>query len=438
MRIAYVAPGAAGMYCGSCIHDNALATALMALGHDVALLPLYTPIRTDEPPVARGELFYGAVNVYLQQSAGLFRKTPRGLDRLLDGGAAMGLATRMAGATDPASLGPLTLSVLRGEEGRQRKELERLTAWLAEFRPELVQLGNGLLIGLARRIHAATGAPVVSNLTGEDLFVDGLPEPHRGEVIAELRRRAAELAGFIAPSRYYAERMRELLAVPAERIDVVPLGVNLAHLDAPAERTRPGGDDGTVTVGYLARICPEKGLHLLVEAFLQLAGENGGERLRLEVGGWVSKAQRAYHDELRARVRQAGLAERAVFHGELDGEAKRALLRRIDLLSVPTTYREPKGLFVLEALAHGVPVVQPAHGAFPELLEATGGGLLVEPGSAAALAGGLLELVRDPERRRELGRRGRQAVEGGFDSRKMAERTAAVYRRLTRAEEASA
>ncbi len=446
MRIAYVAPGAAGMYCGSCIHDNTLASALLELGHDVAMVPLYTPIRTDEPPVATEKIFYGAVNVYLQQVLKMFRRTPRLLDRVLDSGAMLGLASRMAGASDAASLGPLTLSVLRGEEGRQRKELERLTAWLTEFQPDLVQLGNGLLIGMAREIHRATGAPVVSGLTGEDLFVDGLPEPHRGEVMAELRLRAAELAGFLAPSRFYAERMTELLGVPAERMHVVPLGVNLKHFDAPAADSlgagqpaaagsvgdlgSPAGAADTVTIGYLARICPEKGLHLLVDAFIELAGRPGGETARLEVGGWVAKRERAYLEGLEARVRRAGLADRAVFHGELNGPAKRALLRRIDLLSVPTTYREPKGLYVLEALAHGVPVVQPAHGAFPEIIEATGGGLLVEPESVDALAAGLLELIGDPERRRELGRRGRAAVERGFDSRHMAERTAAVYKRI--------
>ena len=427
MRIAYVAPGAAGMYCGSCIHDNTLATALMGLGHDVAMLPLYTPIRTDEPPLATEGIFYGAVNVYLQQALRPFRRTPRFLDKLFDSGAMLGLASRMAGASDAASLGPLTLSVLRGEEGRQRKELERLTEWLTEFRPDVVQLGNGLLIGLARQIHRATGAPVVSGLTGEDLFVDFLPEPHRGEVVTELRRRAADLAGFVAPSRYYAERMTELLAVPAERIHVVPLGVNLEHFDAPPRTA----SEGPVTIGYLARICPEKGLHLLIDAFLELATRPGGEEARLEVGGWVAKGQRGYLQRLEKRVQKAGLAERVVFHGELDGAAKRALLRRVDLLSVPTTYREPKGLFVLEALVHGVPVLQPAHGAFPELIEATGGGLLFEPESVEALTAGLMELIGDPARRRELGRRGRLAVEERFDSRTMAERTAAVYERVT-------
>ena len=192
-----------------------------------------------------------------------------------------------------------------------------------------------------------------------------------------------------------------------------------------------------MTLGYLARICPEKGLHLLVDAFLELAGEPAAAGLRLEVGGWVAKRERPYLARLEQRVREAGLADRAVFHGELDGPAKRRFLRRLDLMSVPTTYREPKGLFVLEALAHGVPVVQPAHGAFPELIEATGGGLLVEPDSAAALAAGLRELLTDPERRRELGRRGRRAVERGFHSRHMAEATAAVYREVIDAEKAS-
>ncbi len=417
------------MYCGSCIHDNTLAAALMELGHEVALVPLYTPIRTDEPPVAMDGIFYGAVNVYLQQAVRLFSRTPRWLDRLFDSEVMLGMASRLAGSTDAASLGPLTLSVLRGEEGRQQKELGRLTAWLGAFRPDIVQLGNGLLIGLAAEIGRATGAPVLSGLTGEDLFLAGLPEPHRGEVVTELRRRAAGLDGFVAPSRHYAERMRELLELPTERFHVVPLGVDLRHLGAAAADGEPDRDEGgPVTIGYLARACPEKGLHLLIEAFELLAEKAGADRVRLEVGGWISKRDRRYVAELAERAGR--LASETVFHGELDPEAKRRLLAGIDILSVPATYEEPKGLYVLEALAHGVPVVQPDHGAFPELIAATGGGLLVPPGSPEALAAALGELVEDPRRRRELGRRGRRAVERDLHSRRMAERTAAVYERV--------
>lgn len=443
MRIAYLAAGAAGMYCGSCLHDNTVAAALQAAGHEVALLPLYTPIRTDEPDVSLPRVFYGAVNVYLQQKSALFRHTPRFLDRLLDRRALLDQVGRFAGSTDAADLGELTLSVLRGEDGRQSKELARLIDWLADFRPEVVHLANALFVGMAGPIRRALGVPVACGLTGEDLFLDGLEEPWKSEVLAELRRRAADADGFVAPSLYYARHMAPVLGVPRERIHVVPLGIRLESLappeaaspqTAPPEPARRWSDGGPepFTVGYLARQCPEKGLHHLVEAFEILTAGWPADRPppRLAVAGWIGARDAAWVDELRQRLADAGLADRAEMGGEVDLEGKRAFLARLDVLSVPAVYEEPKGLFVLEALAAGVPVVEPRHGAFPELIQATRAGLLVEPGSPQALAAGLRRLADDPAVARELGRRGREAVIAHHHAQGMAEQTLAVYRRL--------
>jgi len=431
VKIAYVAAGAAGMYCGSCLHDNTLAAALLAAGHDVALLPTYTPLRTDEPDVSLGRVFYGAVNVYLQQKSALFRHTPAALDRLLDRPALLGQVGRLAGATDAHELGALTLSVLRGEDGRQAKELAKLLDWLGEFRPELVQLANALFLGMAGPIRRALGVPVVCGLTGEDLFLDGLEEPWHGEVLAELRRRAADADGFLAPSTDYAGRMAGILGVAREHVHVVPLGISLDGYGTAGDRWTDGGP-APFTVGYLARQCPEKGLDLLVEAFRLLAAEWPADRPppRLAVAGWIGPRDRAWVEGLRGELAAAGLAEHADMGGEVDRVGKLALLARLDVLSVPTVYRESKGLFVLEALAAGVPVVEPDHGAFPELIETTGGGLLVEPGSPPALAAALRRLADDPALARELGRRGRAAVAERHAAPAMAEATLAVYRRL--------
>lgn len=426
MNIAYVAAGAAGMYCGSCLHDNALAAALMRLGHEVALIPTYTPLRTDGRDVSLPRVFYGAVNVYLQQRWPLFRRLPRPLSRLLDRpGFLTWISRRGASSTDPAELGELTLSVLQGEEGRQARELERLVAWLREeLRPDVVHITNSLLSGLARRIKEELAVPVVVSVQGEDLFLQGLPERDRQRVVATLRRRAADADAFIAPSREYARRMAELLAVAPERFAVVPLGVAAG----PPEPVPPRS--GEPAIGYLARICPEKGLHLLLEAFRELAAEPGREALRLRIAGYLGARDRPFLAEQRARAAAWGLGERVEYVGEVDLAGKVEFLRSLDLLSVPTVYREAKGLFVLEALAHGVPVVQPRHGSFPELLEATGGGLLVEPGSPRALAAGLRVLLDDPGRRTELGRRGREAVRSSFTDEAAARATAAVYQGL--------
>ncbi len=424
MRIAYVAAGAAGMYCGTCIHDNTLAAALQRFGHDVVLLPLYTPLRTDEESVSLRQVFYGAVNVYLQQKSGIFRHTPRLLDRLLDRPALLNAVSRFAASTAAEDLGALTLSVLRAEDGKQRKELDRLVEWMRDFRPDVVQIANSMLLGIGAEIKRQIGVPIVCGLTGEDIFLDELPEPYRSEVTGELRRHAREADAFIATSRYYADAMVDFLQVPTERVHVVHLGINLDTIGIePHQRD----EADSLTLGYMARICPEKGLHLFLEAFHQIVVERPSLPVVARAAGYVGGRDRDYLETQRRLVREWGLEDRVELLGEVDLEGKRALLMGSDVVAVPTTYKEPKGLFVLEALAHGVPVVQPRHGAFPELIELTGGGILVEPGSAGALADGLTSLLDDSERRIELGRRGRHAVRDQFNSDTMTRETLDIY-----------
>lgn len=424
MRIAYIAAGAAGMYCGSCMHDNTLAAALMARGHEVALIPTYTPLRTDEPNVSNEPVFYGAINVYLQQKAEFFRHSPGLLHRLLDRPGLLRWVSRFASSTNAQDLGSLTLSILQGEEGRQQLELERLLEFLETYRPDLVQLTNAMFLGVGSSIRAHLDVPVISGLTGEDLFLDELPEPFRGQVEQEMRRRADEIDGFIATSRYYGDAMTQFLEIDEARMHVVPLGISLDGYRPFGFDSRP---EDPITIGYLARICPEKGLHLLVEAFQKLRHGPDGDRIRLKIAGYLGARDEAYYAEQRAIIEAAGLSSAVDFIGEIDREEKLDFLHSLDLLSVPTTYKEPKGLFLLEGWAAGVPAVQPRHGAFPELLERTGAGILVEPDSAGGLAEGLQALISDQERRQVCARRGRSAVETEFNAEAMAERTELVY-----------
>lgn len=424
MRIAYVAAGAADMYCGSCLHDNTLAAALRRTGHEVALIPTYTPLRTDSENVSLDRLFFGALNVYLQQKAAPFRHTPAALDRLLDRPGLIRRAARLGASTDPAALGDLTYSILRGEDGFQAKELGKLTGWLRDdFRPDLVHLTNSMFAGFARTLKRELDVPVLCSLQGEDLFLDQLREPWKTRVRLVLRERAWDVDAFHVHSRYYADHMADYLGVERRQMFVVPLGVPLAgHGSGRQERA----EGAPLIIGYLARICPEKGLHLLVEAFGLLASRSPLP-VRLRVAGYLAQRDRPYLRDLEARIAAWGLADSYERVGEVDREGKIRFLRSLDLLSVPTTYREPKGLFVLEALANGVPAVQPRHGAFPELIEATGGGLLVDPDSPEDLARGLEALLHDPARRRELGRLGREAVHERFNDRVEAESTLRVY-----------
>jgi glycosyltransferase involved in cell wall biosynthesis len=426
MKIAYITAGAAGMYCGSCLHDNALAAAMIRAGHDVSLIPIYTPIRTDEDSVSIDRVFYGALNVYLEQKSALFRHTPWLVDRILNRRGLLEWTASRGASVDASELGEMTVSVLEGEDGRQRKELEKLVAWLRDdLRPDVVNLPNSMLLGVARRIRREVGVPVLCALQGEDIFLDDLAPEYRERVGALLRAKARDVDGFIAHSRYYVGEMGGMLDADPERMHVVPLGLNLAgHGGVPIR------DEGRpYTIGYLARICPEKGLHVLIEAFRRLVGRVGASNVRLRVAGYSGARDADYRHGILDEIDSSGLADVIDYVGEVDREHKIDFLRSLDVLSVPTTYREPKGLYVLEAMANRVPVVQPAHGAFPEMIEATGGGLLVPPNDPEALADGLERLMGDPDLRRKLGRDGHDAVHRDFRDDRTAEHVLNVYRK---------
>jgi glycosyltransferase involved in cell wall biosynthesis len=426
MRIAYITAGAGGMFCGSCMRDNTLAGALHRLGHDALLIPTYTPIRTDEENVSEKRIFFGGINVYLEQKLALFRHTPWFIDRLFNFPALLRWVARFAVKTRAEDLGELTVSMLQGEHGRQRKEVDKLVAWLAEeARPEVINLTNALLSGMVHRLREALpGVPVLCSLQGDDIFTEHLPEPHRGRVLDLVRGHCAEMDGFLATSAYYADFMAGYFAIPRERIHVVHPGLNLAGY-AP----RPPRDGQPFTVGYFARICPEKGFHNVVDAFVHFKGLPGTGEARLHVSGWLGENNRPFFEEQKKRLESAGLLGHFQHVECPDHASKVRFLHDVDVLSVPTTYREPKGLYVLESLANGVPVVQPRHGSFPELVEQTGGGLLVAPGSAADLAAAWKKLADDPRAREEMGRRGREVVHQRFHAARMAEETVAVYRR---------
>jgi len=445
VKIAYITAGAAGMYCGSCLHDNTLAAALMAKGHNVALMPTYTPTRTDEEDVSMDRVFYGAVNVYLEQKSALFRHLPQPLHWLLDRPRLLNWITGHGVSIDATQLGDMTLSVAMGETGNQRRELEDLVCWLRDdFQPDIVHITNSMFLGFAAPLKRELGVPVLCSLQGEDIFLDDLAEPFKSKVHAELQAHAGDVDGLVATCDYYADFMSEYLAVPREKVHVVPLGIKLeGHRGAPpappaeAAPLAAASADGHIAeptptepflVGYLARICPEKGLHDLVEAFALLVNKHGKEALRLHVAGYLGKRDQAYFEKVKARVAELGLDDVFDCVGEVSRDEKIAFLQGLDVLSVPTTYKDPKGLFALEAMANGIPVVQPAHGSFPELIEATGGGLLSEPGSKESLAAQLETLMHDPRRRYELGRNGAEAVRARFSDVTMAETTLAVYR----------
>lgn len=433
MRITYLTSGAAGMFCGSCLHDNTLARAMVRQGADVQLIPTYTPIRTDEPDASVGQVFFGGINVFLEQKMPWFGSLPSWLTGWLDRPGIIRWATGRAVQTDARVLGALSVSMLQGEHGRQRREFYKLCDWLgSQPRPDVICLTNILIGGCIPLLKKKLGCPIVVTLQGDDIFLESLPEPYREQALAEIRRLAPYVDGFLVNSRFYGQFMSEYLSLPSDRFEIIPLGIDTSDFatPTPCPARDPERAPEQITIGYLARLAPEKGLHILVDAFIELRRRPGHENVRLKIAGWLGAHRRDYVEEQFQKLRQAGLEDQGVYVGEVDRLGKVAFLRQLDLFSVPTTYRDPKGLFVLEALAAGVPVVQPNHGAFPEVLARLGGGTLVPPESPTDLADAFQQLIADPDRRHALGDAGRQAVLTHANAKVMAESTLGYFQRL--------
>ena len=415
------------MYCGSCLRDNAMATELMARGHDVILLPVYTPTLTDEVNVSRDKVFFGGISVYLEQYLPFFRNSPRWMDRLWDSKPLLEMASRRSISTSPKMLGEMTVSMLKGENGFQHKEITKLLDWLkTEDTPDVISLPYSLLLGLAGPLKESIGKPICCTLQGEDLFLEGLQEPYRSESKKLIEAQLKHIDVFISVSEYYADFMPDYLGIPRDKIRVVPLGINLDGYEKKGENA-----SGTTNVGFFARIAPEKGLHVLAEAYRLLRKRGKLSNARLEAAGYLAPEHRPYLDEIQREMKQAGLAEEFTYHGVLDRSQKIAFLRTLDLLSVPATYNEPKGMFLLEAMACGVPVVQPSRGAFTEIVQNTGGGLLVKPDDVESLAEGILEVTTNSELARKFSDTGFVKVRGLYSVARMADKALEAYASVT-------
>lgn len=417
MRITYITAGAAGTICGNCLRDNALAAALKKVGHDVVLLPAYTPLLTDEEDVSERRVVFSGVNLYLQSKLKLARSIGL-LDPLLDHPRLLRWASSFAVDTNPAQLGEMTRDTFLGDRGPYRREIRKLLGVLRDFQPDVVHLTNSMLASVAAPIKRHLGVPVVCSLQGEADFLAGLPEPRRSECYDLLREHAAQVDSWIAPCRDQIEAMRAALGVASEQFETILPGISIDGY-GPA-RTR---SENRFVVGFLARISEEKGLGVLAHAVDILRKRHPERTIELRVAGWRADTKQAYIDGLQKRYDFDDL-------GYLERDEKIAFLTGLDAFSVPTTYRASKGLYVLEALAAGVPVVQPRIGVFPELLDMTGGGLSCTPGDSDDLAAKLETLMTDAASASRLGHMGRGKLHTHGTAERMAGQTLAVYEQL--------
>jgi glycosyltransferase involved in cell wall biosynthesis len=430
MRIIQITPSAGdGFYCENCLRDIALVKTMRKLGHDVLAVPLYLPLPIDEIGLgSKTPIFFGGINVYLQQKLAFFQKTPRWFDRLLDSPKLLRWVGRRAGMTSASDLGRTTISMLRGEKGRQIKELDRLLEWLCarENKPDVVCLSNILLIGLAGPIRQRLGVPVVCLLQDEDGFLDGLPSHYSEQAWQILAERADDIDAFIAVSHYYADVMRQRLKLVSEGIFVVYIGIPLEKYGL--RQSKPE----IPTIGYLSQMCPEKGLDTLVDAFIHLKKKEKLKNMRLRITGGRRANDEKFINRIRKQLNSCKLIDDVDFLTDFDYDHKIAFLQNLSVLSVPEKKPVAYGLYVLEALAAGVPVVQPSSGVFPELLEMTGGGVLCEPNNAGALASTIEPLLLKPSYAEKLGKQGRDAVFKKFNIEQTAQELVRIYGQIAR------
>ena len=398
------------------MRDNSLARHLINQGHEVTVLPTYLPHLLDEPSSAKQTpIFFGGLNVYLQHKFRFFRKTPQWLDQIFNSQTLLRWVAGKRGMTAARDLGEITLSTLQAKDGPLAKEVDKVVDWFKEHgKPDVLLLSTVLLAGIGRTVREELGISVLSFLQGEDGFLDSLLPEFRKQAWELIGADARELDGCISPSRFFANLMGQRLGMVPEKILPLSNGISLAGY--PADRAEPSEP----TIGYFARICPEKGLDLLIDAFIQLKQSGEHPRLKLAVAGTLPKENQSFLEEQKRKITAAGLDQFVVFRPNLNRQEKIDFLTKLSLFCVPARVPEAFGLYVIEAMAAGVSVVLPDHGAFPEILEKTGGGITYSTTEPESLLPALGEQLRDPSGCSAMGEQGRVAVHEKFSNEGLA------------------
>lgn len=427
MNVVYLSPGTGGtFYCQNCMRDVGLVKSLRKHGHHLTMAPVYLPILIDATGLSEDvPVFFGGINVYLQQELSIFRKTPRWLDKIFDADWMLRRAAKAEGSTEAASLGPMLLSMLKGPQGNQRKELDRMLAWLEEHeKPDVIHLSNSLLVGMAEELKTRFGAPVVCSLQDEENWIEAIPDPHRQMCWDTMGACAEHVDAFVSVSDWYAEEMSGRMKLNGTKMHTVPLGVEVDDRP-PVDLT----NDPPV-IGYLSKMCYSLGLGVLVDAFIDLKKKPGLEKLRLRATGGQHGPDLAFVRSLEEKLRKAGYADDVEFLDGFNLEQRQAFIRSLTLMSVPAYEGEAFGMYILESLMEGVPVVQPNSGAYPEVIGATGGGIIFDKDDPNGLVDALASLLLDTEKAQALGRSGREVVMARFGVDTMAENMAKVYESL--------
>ena len=400
------------------MRDNALANALIKDGHEAELLPMYLPLMLDEDSEGQesdSPVFFGGINIFLQQKFAVFRHSPEWFDKLLNKPNLLRSAAKRSHMTSARDHGQMTFEILRLDGEVFEKELNKLYSWINDHGvPDALCLSTALQAGLAKEIKKQWDIPVICYFQGEDSFLDSLPDDFRDRCWRLMAERCQDADALLAPSKFYARMMERRLGMDADRIRLQINGINLEGFEASQ-----GASDEHPAIGYLARMCEVKGLPLMIDAFVHLRTQLGNDCARLKVAGAMTKGDVVLVESLKSKLAQAGVSDSVEWLPNISRDEKLAFLSSLSLFSVPVQYEEAFGLYGIEAMAASVPIVQPNASAFPEIIETTGGGVCVDIDGPASLAEAWQNLLQDPERLKTMGEQGRLGVERSYSMQAM-------------------
>lgn len=425
MKIVYLITGSGGsFYCGNCYRDMIYLRAIRKVpGITASAIPLYLPPdETNEGTGIDKDVFFGAISMYLREKVPFLRNMPVFLDKIFDSAPLLRLAARRAGTTRTEGLEDMTLNMIKGENAFPEKELQRLVNYLTrDGKPDIIHLSNALIIGLARRLKKKLKVKIVCSLLNEDDWIDEMAEPYQSNAWSLIAREAENVDIFLTPSIYYKEFFISKTGVSDKNFKVVPLGLDTRDLiDAGKNAVYP-------SIGYFCRINSQNGFDKLVDAFIELKKGDSLPGLTLHVSGGYTGDDKPFIAEQIKKIKENGLKSFIRIYPEFHGDSKQKFFSNINLMSVPVRKHDGYGLYILEANAAGVAVVQPATGAFPEIIEMTKGGVVYSPDTVSELAKTLSSLLNDMPLCDELAKNGKENVRKDLSLDKMSEGLAEVY-----------
>jgi len=424
MNIVQIIPGSGGsFYCGNCLRDSKFYSSLKKLNHNVIKIPMYLPLFDEKANVHYDSpVFYGAVSLYLKQQYPIFKKLPRFVDKLLDSKFMLNIASKYAGSTRAEGLEDMTVSMLLGEDGNQSEELETMANWIeTHLKPDIIHISNALLLGLAKRLKQIPNVKIVCSLQDEDVWVDSMHDKFQDKVWKLMGEKAADVDQFIAVSDYFAKLSIKRMNLNPESVETLYLGVE------PQDYDYKNAVEKKRNIGFISRKCEANGLGVLIDAFIELKRNEDFKDVKLIITGGETSDDRKFLKIQDQKIKNNNLESSVEYWSKFDGDDRIRFYDNISVLSVPVIGGEAFGIYQTEAMASGIPIIQPDVGAFPEIIEKSKAGILFQDKNHIELALQLKVLFEDKELIKTLSNNAKDAAVNIFNINRLSQDLIGIY-----------